>query len=256
MIFRIGLGITVFFQLIVFNTNLLSAQGSIDENKSLLFSNERTIAISLRSNGFGGDFRYGQFIQADKKWLIHASLNYIRDAKEVKSVSYINQNQSFVYGKLNSFYTLHVGSGYQKELFSKFDKGGVAIRYFFVGGPSFGFVKPKYYEVTYFDGKLQIEDFESFLENSINFHGGAIYGNASFLEGIKKTKLAPGVYGLLGFNFDYATSNDFYNAIEAGMVVDFFVDDIQIMYNENNSCHQLFISLFLNYRFGKVYSSR
>ncbi|MEZ5011308.1 MAG: hypothetical protein R2744_06805 [Bacteroidales bacterium] len=56
---------------------------------------------------------------------------------------------SFIYGKINNVFSLRAGIGHQHELFRKQDLGGVAIRYFYSGGPVLVFTKPIHYNVLY-----------------------------------------------------------------------------------------------------------
>jgi hypothetical protein len=238
--------------LLIAGHDSLYAQGELTESSRILIRNERSAGLTLSSNGFGANYRYGKHIDVNRKWLIQANLHLIKHEKETKSSSYLYQNKSFVYGKLNTLYTLHLTTGTQHELYSKFDAGGVAIRYFYLGGLSLGLLKPKYYEVSYITGETEVEDFETFLENSINFHGGAIVGNASWFDGIEKTKIKPGLTATIGFSFDYSTGDHLYNAIEAGLTADFFPDPVSIMHHSEGNAQQFFISLFLTYRFGRI----
>jgi hypothetical protein len=51
-------------------------------------------------------------------------------------------------------------------------------------------------------------------------------------------------------SFVYSNVYDALKAIEAGVVVDGFYNDVPIMANEENN--QIFVSLFVSFRFGKV----
>ncbi len=230
-------------------------QGEVQDESTIIFRNERSIGVSLNSSGYGASYRYGRFVSVDKKMLIQGGIDYIKDPKEIKSVSYLNQSKSFVYGKINSLYNFHVEYGIQKELFGKFDKEGLAIRYFITVGPAVAMLKPKMYEVIYPDGEESIEGFETFLEkNMINSHGGGgtIIGNASFLEGIENSTFVPGVHLTLGASFDYSTSDELYNAFEAGIMLDGYIDNVPIMYSASDKSKQFFLTFFLTYRIGRI----
>ena len=244
--------VVLIFFLCFANTNLLS-QGEIDSTKKIFYRNEQTIGFLLNSNGLGGSLRFAKHPGGFSKYLIDLDFNWIQHSKEIKTNSLYYDQKSYIYGKLNSFYSLRIGVGKQKEMFSKFDKGGIAIRYFFVAGPVLGIVKPKYYEVSYDNlYTYVIEDFETYYYNVNNNHAnGYIVGNASFLEGIDKTKFEAGVFFKFGFSFEYSNKDNMLNAIEAGTTIEAFPKKIPIMKSEES--YWLFPAFFLSYRFGKIY---
>ena len=243
-IFFVSLSLTVF------------GQGEIDDRQKILLRNESSIAFSLNSNGIGGNYRYGKRITGYKKMLFQVDFNYLKHQKEIKTTSPINTTKSFVYGKLNSFFTLHLSVGRQKEIYSKFDKGGISINYFYQIGPSFGILKPKFYKVTYAYNTSDIEDFTTFVNKTQNYHVGYILGNAAFSEGLDDTKIKPGVFISAGTNFEFSKRDKYTNAIEAGINIDLFTDEIPIMYSADNDYQQVFLTLFLVYRIGKVIDGR
>jgi hypothetical protein len=57
-----------------------------------------------------------------------------------------------------------------------------------------------------------------------------------------------------GLSFEYSASNQLISAIDAGIVFDAFAKKIPIMYTDLNS--QLFLTLFVSYRFGWVVNAR
>ena len=119
------------------------SQGEIEEER-MYNRSENSGSLLLNSNGWGVNFRIGKRLDGYKKRLIDFDFVGIKHPKEDKKHHPIN-DEKLVFGKLNSFFTLKIGYGYQKEIFSKFDKGGIAIKYFYWGGFSFGFLKPVYY---------------------------------------------------------------------------------------------------------------
>lgn len=224
-------------------------QGEIDTQNKILYRNERTYGLTLNSNGYGIDFRYAKRLDGFKKSLYAIELSYVKHEKEAKITLLSTQGlgNSFVFGKLNAFYTLRGGIGFQKELFQKQDKGGISIRYFYHIGPVIGFLKPIYYEVaTDTSGNIVTMKFESHLTN--------IQRKAPFYEGLKELSLIPGAYGKLGFTFEFSKNDEVFSAIETGMALDAFIKVIPIMANNEN--HWLFFSFFLSYRFGKVIDSQ
>jgi hypothetical protein len=230
--------------------NLMSAfsQGEIDTQSKLLYRNERTLALTINTNGYGGDFRYAKRLDAFRKSLYVLEFSYIKHEKEAKITLLTSQQigNSFVFGKLIAFYALRGGIGFQKELYQKQDKGGISIRYFYHVGPVIGIKKPIYYEVETDSGRVVTMKFES--------HITTIDRKAPFYKGLDELSLVPGAYGKFGFTFEFSKNDQVFSAIETGMAMDAFIKEIRIM--DNNENHWLFFSFFLTYRFGKVIDSQ
>ena len=230
------ISISLFFSLNIFS------QGEIDEEKKVFFRNEKTWGINIYTNGYGGNYRYAKRINAFRKFIYEIDLNYVKHPKEIKiSNNYYNVNR-FVYGKISHAYELSGAIGLQREVFRKRDKGGVSVRYFYDAGPSFIFLKPIYYEVSYPFG---IED-EKFDMSTYQI----ILGKSSyFFLGFDEITFNPGVYAKAGFSFEFSRRDKKITALEVGGTIKAYLKELDIMATSNS---QLFLSLFLSYRFGKV----
>lgn len=233
------------------------SQGEIDDSRINSNRNENSFGILFNSNGLGISYRHGKRLDGFRKRLFEIDYVGIRHPKEIKSYNDLNSSQKkFVYGKINQFGTLRIGFGKQKEIFSKTDKGGIAIRYFYSVGVNIGFLKPIYYEVAYpdpFDYRLYnliIEKYDFYEQHTEGF----VYGKASFFEGLGETKIKPGAFLKIGAAFDFSADPEKIRSIEAGFSLDLFLDIIPIMATRENN--QFFPSFFINYRFGKTYSKR
>jgi hypothetical protein len=227
------------------------SQGEIDNEKKIFYRDEKTYSVSLNSNGFGFGYRYAKRIDYTRKTTYEIQFAHIKDDKEIKLTNSTQQiNRSFVYGKLNNFFALRGGIGYQKELFEKFDKGGISIRYFYNTGLSIGILKPVYYEV------YQINPVTNVTEKLIIKFEKHIYpeSRASFFKGIDEISFDPGLYVKGGFTFEFSKYDQVFNAIETGIILDGFIKKVPIMEVENQN--HFFITLFLSYRFGKVINSQ
>jgi hypothetical protein len=227
----------------------LFSQGEISEQPRIFYRNEETIGVLLNSNGIGLSGRYAIRINARKKHIIDVDFVGIKHSKEYKYSNPYNNNRTFIFGKLNSFFDLRAGYGRQKEIFRKVDKGGISIRRYFSFGPTLGILKPIYYEILEptsdpYQYNLITEKFVTHLNQQY------IYGRASFLKGIKEISVVPGGYGKLGISFEYSKSDITLHALETGLVLDVFPKKIPIMDTEQNNF--FFLSLFISYRFGRV----
>jgi hypothetical protein len=232
----------------------LFAQGELKQQDRIFYKNEKSIGISLNSNGMGVSGRFAKRINARKKTLWEIDGANIKHPKEIRiSNSYYN-NRSFVFGKENLFFNLRGGWGKQHEMFRKVDRGGISIRRYFTFGPTMGLLKPIYYEV-FKTGGGGINDYYITEEKfSASIHQGNIYGRASFFKGINETKIMPGIYGRFGFSFEYSKSDITIHAIETGVSLDLFPKEMVIMATEHNNFY--YLTLFVTYRFGKVVDAK
>ena len=139
---------TLLAMVIFFMAACTYGQGELDTQKKIFYRNEKSGAILLNSNGYGLSYRYGKWLNDRNKKLYEIEFNHIIHAKEVKFPYYSYYNtSSFVYGKLNTLFTLRGGPGFQHEIFQKADRGGISIRSIFAGGLSIALYKPVYYDV-------------------------------------------------------------------------------------------------------------
>jgi hypothetical protein len=236
----------------------LTAQFEIQTEERIFYRNERTFAGTLHSNGWEANFRYASRIDAFSNYLLDIDLGTIQHPKEVQSQSiYIGGwGRSFVFGKLNDAILLRAGAGYQKELYSKFDAGGISIRYFFSGGMSVTALKPIYYlKVTGYNPYTYIVERErspfdpDYMQSVYD-----IYDREPFYVGLNETRFIPGVYARSGLCFEYSVEDKQVNALEGGVQIEGFLKKLEILATENN--RRLFVSLFVSYRFGKVLDAR
>lgn len=232
----------------------LSAQGEIDDQQRIFYRNEQSFGVSLNSTGWGLGYRYGKRINYLNKRLIEVDFNNIKHPKEYKTTNpYFPNTKGFVFGKKNLFFNLRVGYGFQHEMFRKIDRGGISIRRFFSFGPSLGFYKPIYYERLYQVSqntfRIEIEKFSENIHDPLD-----IYSRASFFKGFDEIKFLPGLYGKAGINFEYSKYDRLVHAIEFGATIDAYPKKVPIMATEDN--RQIFLALFVSYRFGKVVDPR
>ena len=106
--------------------------------------------------------------------------------------------------------------GIQHEIFKKADLGGVAVRYFISGGPSFAVYKPIYYKILYPVSDFEFEIVEEKLD-VITHPPYDVYGRASFTKGLNELKIVPGLFAKGGFNFEYSKEEKVIHAVEAGI---------------------------------------
>lgn len=237
---------------VIFNCliEIALGQGELNEQQRIFFRNEKTFAVLLNTDGFGVSYREGKRIDYLNKRLYELDLGTFRHPKEVKlSNPYYQTPGTFVFGKINSVIFLRGGIGHQHEIFKKADLGGIAIRYFYSGGPVISVYKPIYYKILHAVSSSEFEIKEEKFDVK-KHEPSVIYSKASFTKGFNETKILPGIYGKAGFNFEYSKEDKIIHAIEIGSQINIFPRKIPIMATEDNKA--VFFSLFASYRFGVV----
>jgi len=234
----------------IFSIVSVCGQGDLNEQPKIFFRNEKSFAILLNTDGLGFSYREGKRLDYLNKRLFEIDLGTLRHPKEVKlSNPYYQTPGTFVFGKANSVIFIRGGIGHQHEIYKKADLGGIAVRYFFSGGPVIAFYKPIYYKIL---NPVSSTEFEIKEEKfDVKKHEPSmIYSKSSFTKGFNETKLLPGLYAKGGFNFEYSKEDKIIHAIEVGVQVNLFPKKIPIMATASNKA--IFFSLFASYRFGVV----
>lgn len=237
----------VFFCLVflAFAVQFSFAQGELDEQKRIFYRNERSLAILLNSNGIGVNGRYSKRIDAFKKNVYDVEIVTLKHPKEYRKLNDLNpSSRGYVLGKLNNVFVIRGGYGQQKEVFQKFDIGGISIRRFYTFGPSLALLKPIYYEVAQ-PGTQQV-----LIEKYDEAKANNILGKASFFKGFGELKPRPGVFVKGGISFEFSRFDQVIHAIEGGAIAEAFPTKLPIMATKEN--FQFFLTLFISYRFGRV----
>lgn len=241
--------IKIIFPLLFFALFLsaeLHAQGDVSTEDKIFFRNEKTYGLTLKTNGWGFDYRFGKRINARKKWIYEGSFNYIKHQKEKKQFNYMSPSLSrFVYGKTNIPLNFRFGIGRQNELFEKFDKNSISIRFVWNAGASVTFLKPIYYKVLEND-TFVIKKFDT------NIPWWYVWQREPFFKGIAETKIVPGAYAKLGFSFEFSKADKTLSILETGIFAEAYPQKIEIMATDLN--HNLLYGVYFSLRFGKVVS--
>ncbi len=238
------------FSVVVFLllSSVLFSQGEIDTEHKILFRNEKSFGITINSNGYGLGYRYGKRINIHRKWLFEGNINIVKHEKEKKMTNpYSLDFFRFVYGKTNSVFNIRLGAGMHRELYKKFDRNSVSVRWIYTGGLTFAFLKPIYYNI--YDENTKEKEWKKFEENTPWWY---IYGKATYFYGVNEMQVIPGVFAKTGFNFEFSKTDKKLNMLEVGFIFEAYPKVVKIMETEKNL--QFFPVLYLSYRFGKVES--
>lgn len=249
---------SVLLILLLTGATIVHGQEEVSDEARIFYRNERTYSGSLLSNGWSLDYGQTKRLDAFRSFTYGGGIGILKHPKEYKSLSPYTGGwgRSYVFGKLNEVMMLRAGAGFQKEIFSKYDKGGIAIRYFYTGGLSLALLKPIYYltivRIDYTTGQIITDpsQFDPDLMQSIY----DIYDRESFFYGIKETRLNPGAFIKAGISFEYSTVENKITALEGGVQADAFLNRVPIMAGDQD--RRFMFALFVSYRFGKVIDRR
>ena len=219
------------------------------EYKPVLMRNQVTYGLTAHTAGFGIDVRRGKHITGYKLRVLDFEFVSMRHPKEIRSVNpYFENAKSYVYGKLNQVFVLRSGVGEQRTLFSKAERGNFQICMNYNFGFSLAFAKPVYLEIL---NDSTDYPFDYFIDryDPNKYYIDQIMGRASFFEGIGHTKIYPGIYTKLGFNFDWSSRDEGVKALEVGIIGDVYYKSIPMMaYNTN---HPYYVNFYLTFLFGR-----
>ena len=229
----------------------LLGQGEIDDQVHALFRDESAFGVFLHSNGFGLNYRYGFYRDVRNQLLLDIDFAYVKHPKEVKTqVAYDYSTRRYVYGKENLFWELKAAVGWQKELYRKYDRNGISVRWYYGGGISLGFIKPIYYEV--FNWPVEGEEITwEFKKFDTHFDQAQIGGRGPFFMGFDELSLAAGLTGKSGLSFEYSRRDAVLHALEAGVGLTVYPKEIPIMGTDVQN-NFLFFNLSIGYRFGRI----
>jgi hypothetical protein len=219
-----------------------------------VYDNERSFGLMLHTMGYAGNFRRLYYQDGFVKTGFEVELGNLRHPREVKVPNFGMASRSYVFNKINSFYTLRLGYGREKIFVDKTDRGSLSISWITFAGPSIGFLKPVFVEV-------RVEGSNFFVNERYDpdIHNIGVQGQSPFFVGIEQTKIRPGLYFKNGFSFDYDFLDEKVTALEVGVIFDYFPSwfglyepEVPIMFEHRNL--SLFFQFYITFNFGKKWN--
>lgn len=219
-------------------------------------THELSAGLRLNTNGWSVFTDYGKAKTSNMKQvdmfhnLLYMELEFTekKDPKEekVKSQTLTNKGSSnYIYGKINNFYALKVGLGYQKLIAGKPDPGCVSIHWASTVGASLGLLKPYYIILAGGAESIKYTDINQsdFLDQQI------IQGSAGFSKGLSELQFIPGGHIKSALHFDFSTNRKNIIGVEAGVNAEFYSTPILLMANQKPVSS--FLEAFVAVQFGK-----
>lgn len=193
------------------------------------------------SGGLIGGFIFKKSFKMTDRMLQTFGLE-IMNVKHPQEARYSSRyGNFFTFGKKNYLYALRLQYGRDLILFKKAPQQGVEIKAVFAAGPSIGIEAPYYVE-------YQRDDIVFRQQYNENMAKDNILGPGRLFQGIGKAKIVPGLNFKAALNFELGIFKSQVTGFEAGMLVDVYTREIDMMAKAKN--HSVYPTLFLSFFFG------
>ena len=224
----------------------INALGRLEEEGVITHRKHFAFGAKLTTDGYGGWLELGRAQSVKKQLLFQLDISERKHTKEEKQQFDFSSSTPVIYGKINFFYPVKLGVQQQILLGNKGNKNGVSVTGNVGGGLSMAMLRP--YLITIIDdnGDEKSIDFNS---DSSGFLLGNIRRGPGFGKGWNKIKFTPGAYVKSSVRFDYGKFNEMINALEAGIVLEYYTKEIQQMAFQKD--RKLFFSGYVALVFGK-----
>lgn len=231
------------------------------DEENAVYKNEWSIGARFHTNGLSAFYERVWIKSIWKKRVLQTNFFYFKDFKQKKVKSPYAQvfnTNGYFYGKQNNFWNLNVLYGQKKILGEKADKNGVRVSMVYMGGISLGVLKPyglAIVESEEFSNSPPATVVEFYDDNQSAifldpFNADTrIFGPAGFRYGFNKIQVVPGIHGKFGFNFDWASKENFVKALELGAQLDIYYKKLPVMITQRNKPYIL--NLYMSIQLGK-----
>lgn len=229
---------------------------SVEDNPNMIYKNEWSVGARLHTNGLSMFYERVWIKDIYKKNILQTNFFYHFDVRQQRQKSnfFIDGTQKrFVYAKENTFFSLNVLFGQRKMLAGKAEKSGVSVSMVYMGGISLGILKPYYLEFLQPTG----DGFDTFVEpytgenDSIfldNSNTSTIIGRAGPRYGFNELVFLPGAHGKFGFNFDFGKNETLITALEAGVQLDIFYRNLNILITDRS--RPFLLNFYVSFQMG------
>ncbi len=213
------------------------------------------LSLSPHTSGASIGLDYG-FIGHQLTHSIHFEFTTLRHAKEVRQRtatggvggSLANVSRSFVYGKQNQLYGVHLGYGGKFHFSKKAKNQGIAVSVSYAAGPSLGLVRPYYVNLLVSPEEIIPQTYTE--ENSVIFLDPARISGASGLGfGWDELSLVAGAFVKFGLNFEWGYTPRFARAVDVGVMLNIYTEKIPILLITDNQA--IFPTLYAAFQIGK-----
>lgn len=231
----------------------------LPQRKGVIYKREHNIDLRVNTNGYTLGLTTGKIKTYYKTSTLFFDITLHKDPRENRQnnkVIFASTNETstpFVYGKINSFYSVKAGKGLKKYWSDKASKRGVMVGYIIEGGVTLGILQPYYLKVAALDEDTGLPylseikygngDEAKYLDNT------RIFGRSHIFKGIFESKIVPGVHFQSGIHCDFGKYDNFIKALEVGAMINVFTQPIELMVNQPKRPY--LVNFYLSLQFGK-----
>jgi hypothetical protein len=228
------------------------------EEGALVFNSQMVYGLRLNTDGWNFLIERGKMRSVKVANIYYLEIGEKKNPKEKKvtntfqSGNFIQSGNPYIYGKQNIFYQVKPGFGQQRMIGAKTNKNGIALHWMYSGGASFGLLRPYYVTI------IEEPSLNVFVERDIKYNPknpaefltpGNILQGTGLRHGWNEMKIVPGLHAKSALRFDYGRFNELVSAIEVGLNVEYYFNDIDILVN--NSPQKFFLNAFVAILIGK-----
>lgn len=226
-----------------------------EEEGALIYQKQGAFGVKLNTDGYGVFYEHGKYKTITKTNIWWMELGEHKDKHEEKTSvplvggGFVFLGNPYIYGKENNFYNFKIGLGQQRLIGGKGNKNGVAVSAIYGGGFSLGMLKPYYLQVQDPNNANQVNDIKysdnptAFLDYTL------IQGSSGFTKGLNEIKYVPGAQVRGALRFDYGRYNELLSALEVGVNVEYYTQNMPIMVNSPD--RKLFFNAYVAIVFGR-----
>lgn len=216
-----------------------------EEEGVITYHKHTVMGFKLTTDGYGGFIEVGRGQSKFRSLLFQLEITERKHRKEIKQQVFSN-TAPIIYGKINYFYPIKLGVQQQFLFGNKSNKNGISVTANGGGGIILGLLRPYLVDVEKNGFRTNV-GYES--PDSSYFLNGPYYGGPGFGVGWSQTKVRPGLYLKSGIRFDYGKYNEMVNALECGIMAEFYSKEVaQMIYTDSR---RAFYSLYVGILFGR-----
>lgn len=221
---------------------VLFGQEHAPDEPKVLMRREVLASLHFNTGGWGVGGYYGFQKNYKYKHTVGFLFDNIRHSKEQKIFpDQILNSRGYFYGKLYSLVSLRLTYGGKYILFQSKRENGIEITAKWDAGPSFGLLKPVYLRIDSFNSTMD-ERYDPSIHNTSN-----ISSRSSWFKGFGESKFQPGVFLRAGLDFNFSSVREVISGGEVGVMADYFINDIALLYNNPGQHFYPFLYLQLNF---------
>lgn len=221
-----------------------------EEEGVIAYKKHFAVGGKLISDGYGLFFEKGKGQSVKRSMLFQLEIAERKHNKEEKENKILSSSGPIINGKINFFYPVKLGVQQQFLLGNKSNKNGVSVTGNVGGGLTLGMLRPYELQVKDTSGQLRWIKFDSPDSNLFrSSFASSTTAGPNLGKGWDGIKMTPGAYAKAALRFDYGAYNEMVNAIEVGVVAEFYSKKIPQMLD--NKQKQFFFSAYFSLMFGK-----